>query len=110
MSSEEKDAFYEDAGAPREFLKKVLHDGISRGMNTELKKIQEKQVQEDEVEARKREPSPTVSEGSPVATFKDVDEVHRAYSDGRLGVKGDRHGDVARKRYADALSRFGETP
>lgn len=110
MSREEQAAFYDDAGAPREFLHKVLHEGISRGMNAELKKIQEKQVQEDEVEARSNASSPVVSVGSHAAAFKDADAIHRAYSEGQLGIKGDLYGDVARKRYVEALARFGETP
>ena len=110
MSRVEREAFMEDTGAPRDFLTRVLAEGISRSTNKELKKLQEKQVREAEIEARAGEPSPTVAVGSPSASFKNTDDVNRAYAEGRLGTENNPHGGEARKRYIEALARFGETP
>lgn len=80
-------------------------------MDKELAKFRQAQDREERAAARDAEPTPEVGSGQAAAVpFRSVDEVHAAYSEGRFGTTRDPYGGLARKKYAEALAQFGETP
>lgn len=80
-----------------------------QGPNTD--ELREAILQQVRAELGSQRPVPQAGVNPPpTQAYKDVQDVHTAWIEGRLGSPRDPHGVAAQKKYVAELAKFGESP